>query len=150
MELSAITATLSPLAMPRAWMALARRLTRSWSSAKVRLSPSQVRAMRSGTTEAAIIRNSLVFIRYAPMQLWQAHRRCPAIRGWPQDQLIHIHHDLAVPDRNREPVQSARTGAGKAATSQVVCLAVARDAEPAFEPQEHEVRPPGHSTWGRR
>src|SRR3989304_1368021 len=64
MELSASTATLSPLPMPRAWRALARRLTRSWSAANVRLSPSQVRATRSGTTEAAIIRNSLVFIHY--------------------------------------------------------------------------------------
>src|SRR3972149_4052490 len=149
MELRANAATLSPLPMPRAWRALARRFTRSWSSAKLRLSPSQARATRSGTTEAAIIRNSLVFMRYPPMQLWQAPRRCPAIRGWPQDQLIHIHHDLAVPDRNREPVQSARTGAGKAATSQVVCLAVAGVAEPAFEPHEHEGRPPGHAPWGR-
>src|SRR3972149_10369578 len=64
MELSASTATLSPLAMPSAWRALARRLTRSWSAAKVRLSPPQVRATRSGTTEAAIIRNSLAFIHY--------------------------------------------------------------------------------------
>src|SRR3970040_594506 len=36
MELSAMTATLSPLAMPRAWRALARRFTRSWSWAKGR------------------------------------------------------------------------------------------------------------------
>src|SRR3990172_12271728 len=64
MELSAMTATLSPLPMRRPWRALARRFTRSCSWAKVRLSPSQARATRSGTTEAPIIRNSLVFMRY--------------------------------------------------------------------------------------
>src|SRR3972149_802691 len=67
MELSANAATVSPLPMPSpplAERALASRLTRSWSAAKVRLSPPQVRATRSGTTEAAIIRNSLVFIHY--------------------------------------------------------------------------------------
>src|SRR3990172_3299162 len=64
MELSAIAAIVSPLPMPSDWRALARRLTRSWSWAKVRLSPSQVRATRSGTTDEAIIRNSLVFMRY--------------------------------------------------------------------------------------
>src|SRR3990170_8000929 len=67
MELSANAATVSPLPMPSpplAERALASRFTRSWSWAKVRLSPSQARATRSGTTDEAIIRNSLVFIRY--------------------------------------------------------------------------------------
>src|SRR3972149_3355658 len=64
MELRPMAATLSPLPTPRDWRALARRLTLSWSWAKVRRSPSQAIARRSGTTDAAIIRNSDVFILY--------------------------------------------------------------------------------------
>src|SRR3990170_3254637 len=64
MELRAMAATLSPLPTPRDRRALARRLTLSWSWAKVRRSPSQAMARRSGTTDAAIIRNSDVFILY--------------------------------------------------------------------------------------
>src|SRR3972149_8122893 len=66
MELRDRTATLSPLPMPSpplAERALASRFTLSWSWTKVRLSPSQTMAPRFGTTEAAVIRNSEVFIR---------------------------------------------------------------------------------------
>src|SRR3990170_5407245 len=99
-----MTATVSPLARPSDCRALASRFTRSWSAAKVRLRPSQTRATRSGTTDEAIIRNSDVFIRYLRKRSGRAHWRYPAIRGRPQDQLIHIHDHLAVPDRNRKPV----------------------------------------------
>src|SRR3990170_101256 len=99
MELSANAATVSPLPMPRAWRALARRFTRSWSSAKVRLSPPQVRATRSGTTEAAIIRNSLVFIHYLRKRslsppAGRPPRGQPPLQGQPlgQRQLQPLHN----------------------------------------------------------
>src|SRR3990172_2349130 len=137
MELSAMTATLSPLPMPRAWRALARRLTRSWSWEKVRLSPSQARATRSGTTDEAIIRNSDVFIRYLRSS-GRAHRRCLAIRGRPRNQVIHMHHYLAVSHGHGKPVQPSNAWPGHALPRQVVCLTVAGVAEPArLRSEEH-------------
>src|SRR3990172_12709337 len=90
-----MTATVSPLPMPRAWRALASRFTRSWSWAKVRLSPSQVRATRSGTTEAAIIRNSLVFMRYL--------RRSPSERA-----ALEYARERSCPDGYHYPTRDAQ------------------------------------------
>ena len=61
-----MTEILSPLPTPIAWRAFASRFARSCISAKVRDRSSQTIAVRSGTTDEAIIRNSAVFMGGPP------------------------------------------------------------------------------------
>src|SRR3990170_983126 len=108
MELRAITAILSPLLTPSDCSALASRFTRSCSWAKVRVSPSHTMAVRSGTTEAAIIKNSDVFILYLPMAISGTYRAMssPCSRSRPRARVHAVQGILVVAGRGRAAVEA--------------------------------------------